>query len=168
MHCLRFIIASTSAAILALTFTLNAFAAKEFDSGNQRVQSSRSFWQQAKVTVNDDGKLIAFITTETKEAMAGFTGQMIFVLRDHARNIIGVFSSDAYGVDGTTVPFSSKSQRKDTWTTQLTPEQTKALKSIEFIASRNGRSSSDRAKQLAKQVIDVAKYVYTETQSATK
>lgn len=165
---LKFVVAAIAAGLLAFTSTLNAFAAKEFSSGNQRVQSGRSFWQEAKVTVNDDGKLIAFITTETKEAVAGFTGQMIFVLRDHARNIIGVFSSDGYGVDGTTVPFSSKSQRKDTWTTQLTPEQTKALKDIEFIASRNGRSSSDRAKQLAKQVIDVAKYVYAEAQSATK
>lgn len=160
-------IASVAATALLLTMSSPGFAAKEFTSGRVRVQDKRALWMEVKVTVNDDGKLFAFITTQTLEALAGFTGSALLILRDSKRNIIGLHKVGSYGVDGTHVPFTSPSERKDTWTTQLPPDVVAILDTVEIQVMRSEDADKrfnellstcvSRAKGVAKPIKDLGK-----------
>jgi hypothetical protein len=74
------------------------------DVGGRR----RSFWVWADVSLSPDGSLFMTTTVETKEALAGFTGRALIVMRDADGNIVHTVMSPSRGVSGTVLPGPSR------------------------------------------------------------
>jgi hypothetical protein len=132
--------------------------AKEFSLGSTKAVAAHSWWMEVKVTVNDDGSLSAFIHTSSREAMMGFTGTAVLILRDAARNIIDVDRTAAYGVNGEWIP-GAPSERRDVWTHHLSRPVVDCLDSMEIEVMEAGKSADDRLRDIVGQIVDTARWV---------
>ena len=98
--------------------------------GDTRVVPRHSYWMKAKAEVSTKGELIAEITTESKELMAGFRGQAVFYLKND-NQIITTVKSPFYGVNGEAI-ISAPSSRNDIFKVKLEPEIIEQLSAIEI------------------------------------
>lgn len=114
-----------------------------------RVESGHSYWMSAKYTISQDCTLTAIISTKSNEALAGFTGQALFLLRDDKRNLLQVLQSDSYGVNGTSIP-GAPSSRNASWTGKLTPSACSNVSGLEAEFGYGGADFEARFEDLQK------------------
>lgn len=96
-----------------------------FGPGRTRLGTAR--YMQTEGIIRDDGKIEA--TTETYNAnwLNGYRGRGMLLLGDENGITIGNVYSPAYGVDGTWI---GRSRRTDFWTGDIGPELAKRVKQI--------------------------------------
>ncbi|MBX9691192.1 MAG: DUF4214 domain-containing protein [Cyanobacteria bacterium] len=132
--------------------------AKRCRIGATSVVAGHSWWMEADLTINAVGDLTVIVKTTSREAMAGFTGTIIMVFRDAVGNIIGVFRTASYGVNGEWIP-TAPSQRTDIWTSKVDQKIAEYVQQVDFYCTQAGPSADERFRTTATQVIDTTKWV---------
>ena len=107
-------------AIIILCALASPLLAETVLSGSQKDEVKSDWYMETHFTIDNNGGLFAKTRTWSKSYWHGFTGGVMICLLDDQKNPTWCSDDHHYGVNGKLL---SKSDRTDTWSTQIPMEK---------------------------------------------